>query len=237
MTTNKLDELCHRVYITKDFQIDLARIRGRFDIPDTGFAGAKAYDTWYAKSTDRQNRDFYEDCTDMVTKYRLPPDAQLRLKDYILFGTSNLRPESLDVWVPLEELNGVCEVELSHKSTEQWAKSGIPFTRLIISGDATQRDVLKYVRSHWKIIQNVLDVQRGTEKKRLIRPVRDRKMQEEILELNKLSIQELRKMAPPGEYEYKDMAIAAILNSRHQKTITSDNVRKIVTRRSKAKGH
>lgn len=236
VTTNKLDELCYRVYITKDFQVDLARTRSRFGIPDLGFASEKTYEIWYAKSTRKKDGDFYKDCADLVTKYHLPPDAQIRLKEYVLFGTSGLRPESLDVWVPLDEL-GVCEVEISPKSVDQWTRSGIPTARLIISDHATQRDVLKYVRSHWKIIQRVLDIQRGAGKKRLVRPVRDREMQEEVLILNKLPIQALRKMAPKGEYEYKEMAIAAIISSKRQDTITADNVKKIVTRRSKTKGH
>lgn len=232
VTTNKLDELCYRVYITKDFQVDLARTRSRFGIPDPGFANEKAYDAWYAKSTRKKDGDFYNDCTDLVTKYHLPPDAQIRLKEYVLFGTSGLRPESLDIWVPLDEL-GVCEVEISPKSADQWTRSGIPTARLIISDHATQRDVLKYVRSHWKIIQRVLDTQRGTEKKQLVRRVQDRELTEEMLRLNKLKLSELRKLAPKGIYDYKEGAIAAIINEHSKEKVTAEKVKKTVYRRSK----
>jgi len=229
---NTLDEMCYIVALTKEFQQDATPLRASFGIPVDGFKDEKAYTAWYAQNTLDRNNEFYSKCAELVTKYRLPPDANIRLKEYVLFGTSGLRPESLDIWMPMDEL-AVCDIELSDKTAQQWDKSGIPFVRLIVSDHATQADVKRYVSSRWKLIQTMLNVQRGGAKKRLVRAVRNRGLNEEMLRLNKLKLSELRKLAPEGIYDYKESAIAAIINEHSNEKVTAANVKKIIYRRNK----
>ncbi len=232
VTSNKLDELCYRAYITKEFQKDLPALRSKYGIPVNGFNTEGRYKKWLNKNTDQKNKTLFERCAWLSQRYNLPPDAELRLKEYILFGTSDLRPESLDVWMPLDELS-VCDIELLNKPSKRWTNTNIPTVKIIISDHASQNDVTKYIRSHWKIIQHLLNSRRNGDKKQLVRPVHDRELQERILSLNKLKISELRKLAPNGIYQYKENVIAAIINKDSKKQITAENIKQIITRRNK----
>lgn len=232
---NKIDEMCYRVALTNEFQLDATPLRASFSIPADGFKDEKAYTAWYAQNTLDRHNEFHIRCADLVTKYRLPPDANIRLKEYVLFGASGMRPESLDVWVPMDEL-AVCDIELSRKSAEQWEHSDIPFVRVIISDHANQNDAVKYVRSHWNIIQKLLDAQRSGKKKHLVRAIHDRALQEAILKLNRLPTKELRKQAkktlPEGAFTYKETAIREIL-AADGKRVSEEMIKKVVSRRSK----
>lgn len=233
VTLHKIDELCHRAYQTKRFQQELLPLRVKYDIPQGGFSSESAYEVWLSENFGKKSTAFTEDCYVLAERHGLPPTAQLRVKEYILFGTSGVRPESLDVWVPFEEMS-VCDIELPGANRGEWEKSGMPIVRLIIPDHATQSDVVRYVRSHWKVIQNVLAAQRGNEPKKLVRAVRDRKTQEKVLELSKLTTRELRRRAqetdPDGAFTYKETAIKEIISHVLGKELSEEAIKKIVMR-------
>lgn len=233
VTLHKIDELCHRAYQAKRFQQELFPLREKYDIPHGGFSSEKAYENWLSENFGEKNGAFTEDCYALTERHGLPPTAKLRVKEYVLFGTSGIRPESLDVWVPFEEMD-VCDIELPGARHNDWEKSGIPVARLVIPDHATQSDVVRFVRSHWKIIQNVLATQRGNEPKKMVRAVRDRKTQEAVLELSKLTTKELRRRAqatdPDGAFTYKETAIKEIISRELGKELSEEAIKKIVAR-------
>jgi hypothetical protein len=239
VTQNKIDELCYRVYITKDFQKELSELRSKYGIPENGLKSEKAYERWYKENTDNKNRMFSERCGLIADKHGLPPAGKFRIKEYILFGTSGIRPESLDVWMPLDEM-GTCEIELSNKKDERWS-AGNPFVKIVISDHASQNDAVSYVRSHWSIIQKLLDARRNGQKKRLVRSVHNRDLQEEILRLSRYSTKELRMLAKKtdaeGKFRYKETAIKELIKARYGITLSDSSIKKIINRRSKLKRH
>lgn len=239
VTLNKLDELCYRVYVTKKFQNKLSQLRPKYGIPEKGFGDSKTYERWYRGNEPDKNRAFSERCALIAEKYDLPPDGKFRLKEYILFGTSGIRPESLDVWMPLEEM-GTCHIELTDEKREQ--KTGGPFVKIVIPDHVSQRDAVAYIRSHWKIIQELLDVRRGGGKKHLVRSVRNREIQEKVLELGRYSTKELEGMAKEagltGKSEYKEQIIGKIISARYGITMSAASIKKTIARGNKLKkGH
>lgn len=236
VTLHKIDELCHRAYQTKRFQQELPQLRSKYDIPPHGFLSEEAYEHWLSENFGKKNSAFSEDCYSLTERHGLPPTAKLRVREYVLFGTSGIRPESLDVWVPFEEM-GVCDIELPGAKGGEWERSGVPIVRLIIPDHATQRDVLRFVRSHWMIMQNILAAQRGNKPKKMVRAVQDRQTQEAVLRLSKLPVKELRRLAqehdPDGKFTYKETAIKELISRELGKKLSEEAIKKIVARRAK----
>lgn len=241
---NQINERCYRVYHQSKFKVDLAQTRALFDLPAEGLDSEESYiNWWHEKDMLGQGNTFRQHCVGLVQKYQLPPDANMRLKDHILFGTSGLRPESLDVFVPLDEL-GVCDIQFFGETNEEWVKSNIPFVRVVISDFAGVKDATNYIEAHWGIIQRLLDIQRGDKPKpSVVRTLKNREIQDEILKLNKLSLRELRKKAPLSEFPNdasKPATIAVIINAQYGAEDSSvdfneESVKKTITRRNK--GH
>lgn len=234
-SSNKIDELCHRLYLTDDFQDKLAKTRSLCGIPFEGFKTISKWRDWSQNSENRKQRDYLQLISKLwITRKKLPPDARFLIQAYVLFGSaSELRGKFMNETMPTDMLEA-CAIDINNTS-EYWEKSGVPFIKLIISERASQRDIRQFISSNWDVIQLLLINQSKGRSQKSIRPLKNKAVQEEILRLSRLNLKDLRKIAPnrAGKYAYKEDAIVAIIQETTGVKLTSENVRTIISRRKK----
>lgn len=233
---NKLDALCYEAFRTASFQRELGAIRTNYAIPDKGFPNEAAYTRWQValyRYPDRE-RSFEKELAVLTRAYKLTPAANLLVREYVLFGKSPVRFMSETNFEP-------CDIEWPHMDTGPWSKSGVPFVKIVISDYASQEDVQRYVKGHWKAIQSIFDAHRGG-KRRRIKPIADQLLVERIFQLSQMLKKELDSIllaADPAAVKLalpKAQKIRRIIKKETGKPITEDRIEQIIKRYRQARG-
>jgi hypothetical protein len=121
-------------------------------------------------------------------------------------------------------------VRLQTPSLEEIEESKRVFIKLWIFDGVTCEEVCDYVQKNWKMIKFLLTAD-GVQKIKRVRKIKNKKKTSRILELDKLSIKELRLLC--GEVSshgvYREILIQRILRNEGQ-TASSDAIKMVISR-------
>jgi len=240
LKTNKAEEVFYRLSLKPNFQNDIKTFRNKFNIPENGFKNEVVLKNWLSKRDkflDKlivKKKITNEDPKPIDTlgyllsqiailkKYGIPitSASQDVLENYIL--SNNKIP------LPLRSENLCCEIMTPEETKSQYATQF--FVELRIYDKASQSDVFDCIKKNWRFIKTILRVKKESSKQeKRIRKMVNKERDEIIFKLSQKSRKELE----IKRGDYKDIKISSIMKEKYGIHVTSENIRKIISRQRK----
>lgn len=225
------------------FQGEVAQLRFKYKVPPYGFQSLSDVDAWDQKRNDelfeflfdegdgKRIFDGYDDdVLGLLGRYDLPTTLFSLLTNYI--ASNKIESSDLPFYACAIDID---DGPFQRVNEEQWKKHGKRFVKLLISEDAEESDVIKYVRAHWKSIRAHMGAFHKKNEKIKLNPEWDRN--ELIYALSRRSKRDLERELESRDFKYiggekttKENIIGRLLVYYGYKAMGHDAVKKALER-------
>lgn len=213
---NPGEEFLYHLAGKRGFQQDLAQVRKQLGIPLNGFPGQVAFKGWLKKadmfSLLAVELQFHK-------KYKISIAYQQQLDDYLFFGRvlKSYKPVPVVIDRCAHRKNSFGNIEELYREIDE------PYAKLLVLGSASKSDVLSFIDSNWKHIDEALVEQRGERK--TIRKTTHKERNLLIKKLFQEPTKALQQKAGSSS-TYKDTLIQKIMTKRGYK-MSEGQIRKL----------
>lgn len=208
---DKAEEIFYFITLKDGFKKDVHEVRLASGIPEDGFEFLSDAEKWQKE----HERNYFKSQllqAGIIKKYKIQPTKALTnaLDDHVI---SNGRFKMFRYFEPANS-----STSFSMPTVEEVKAAGQPFIELRIYGTADKDSVKKYIDDKWPAIKRMHALSSYILKKPIrsrIKKVKNKELNEKILELSRHPIKTLREMS--GIYSphmYKEMLIAEILEKQ-----------------------
>ena len=233
--SKNLEDLFFPYLLIDSFSEAIAEIRFSFQIPVDGFTAREEESIWFRSvlKPEGMKAKFLSALEEKMKQFGMSNSLRQIFEEHVLFDSNvQIFEKRYDSTCDIDDVADIKmrETDQIGETEREWRISELPYVKLFVSNYVSKDSFIKFVKSHWDEIEKLLKLQ-AKEGRQKIKKVNDKKVMLEIWRLNKLKKKEI---AEDGE-EYKETAIARIVNKKYRLRYKPASIKSILDRLSSQK--
>ena len=214
--TNRGEEFIYKLSLNEEFEKDIAATRAAFGIPERGIKTTK--EEWIWSHSDAMDTfEYFDTLKKFCQSHKIPMGYEHSLESYILYGINSKLKLAEPTVARIVHPQKIKLTALKNSIEGYYQRHGEPYAKILVFGNGSKSDVLRYIEKNWSDVEDVLKKQ-GWNKLRKIKKTIYKERNIFIKQLWRKSINDLQELADqrdsagaPHNSRYRDLLIQIIL--------------------------
>ncbi len=234
---NKINDLIFRYWTSSGLKKNILELRKKYEIPEEGFFSRenteeleeedrKKAEEGYFKRHNwevKHQAEVLDDLDVLISKYKLPPQAILLLKEYLCCGPLKSPQHDIENF-PIIDID-LYPISRESNLLETWDQSGVPYVCIAIPSYASKKDVKSAIDKEWRFFEDQWKLQGWRPSSKRKRTIKDKDIKDRAIDL----MEKPKSFFKDDLAKYKEMAVKNKLEKEFpkRKIPSSENIKMI----------